>query len=109
MSDYESVIFCTIYIFLLCIIIITCIHIDFDTLTPWAVNQDMENRQRNCINQEDLDQETFETPVINQTHPPYLHLVDFTHLGQRFSNSDLPPSYENCILESQPPSYSIVV
>ena len=82
--------------------------VDFDTLTPWAVNQDMENRQRNCINQEDLDQETFETPVINQTHPPYLHLVDFTHLGQRFSNSDLPPSYENCILESQPPSYSIV-
>ena len=105
MLDYEFVIFCAIYIFLLCIIITTCIYIDFE---HWSAKQDMENIQRNCINQEDLDLEIFETPVVSQPQPPYLHLVDFTHLGQRFSNSDLPPSYENCILESQPPSYSIL-
>ena len=108
MLDYEFVIFCTIYIILLCIIILTCIYKDFDILKCWPENQDMENIQRNCTNQEDMDQETFETPMVSQPHPPYLHFVDFTHLGQRFSNSDLPPSYENCILESEPPSYSVL-
>ena len=53
-----------------------------------------------------MDQESFETPVVGQ--PPYLHMVDFTQFGHGFSNSDLPPSYENCILESQPPSYSVL-
>ena len=64
-----------------------------------AANQGMENVQRNNNNlEDDLDQETFETPA-----------VDFTHRrGQGLSNSDLPPSYENCVLESQPPSYSPV-
>ena len=94
MLDFEFVIFYITYFLMICYLlfmIIICL-----------------GGIRIYTNQEDLDQETFETPVINQTHPPYLHLVDFTHLGQRFSNSDLPPSYENCILESQPPSYSIV-
>ena len=104
MLDYEFLIFCTVYISILCVIIITCIYIDFDTLIRWAANQEMENIQRN--NNNDLDQESFETPVVSQ--PPYLHMVDFTQLGQGFSNSDLPPSYENCILESQPPSYSVL-
>ena len=104
MLDYEFLIFCTVYISILCVIIITCIYIDFDTLIRWAANQEMENIQRN--NNNDLDQESFETPVVSQ--PPYLHMVDFTQLDQGFSNSDLPPSYENCILESQPPSYSVL-
>ena len=104
MLDWEFVIFCTVYIFMLCVIILTCIYIDFDTLIRWAANQGMENVQRNL--EDDLDQESFETPVVSQ--PPYLHMVDFTQLGQGFSNSDLPPSYENCILESQPPSYSVL-
>ena len=105
MLDYEFVILCTIYIILLCIIIITCIYKDVATLKCY--DMDIEN-MRNCTNQEDMDQETFETPMVSQPHPPYLHFVEFTHLGQRFSNSDLPPSYENCILESEPPSYSVL-
>jgi len=107
MLDYEFLIFCTVYISMLCVIIITCIYIDFDTLIRWAANQGMENVQRNNnILEDDLDQESFETPVVGQ--PPYLHMVDFTQFGHGFSNSDLPPSYENCILESQPPSYSVL-
>ena len=107
MLDWEFVIFCTVYISMLCVIIITCIYIDFDTLIRWAANQNTENIERNNDNlEDDLDQETFETLVVSQ--PPYLHMVDFTQLGQGFSNSDLPPSYENCILESQPPSCSVL-
>ena len=101
-------IFSTFYIFLIFIVIIICIYFDFDTLIPWAANQDMENIQRNCNNQVDPDQENFETDTVD-IPPPYLHLVDFANcLGQRFSNSDLPPSFETCVLESQPPSYSAV-
>ena len=88
MYEFELVIFCIICYYVLFIIIIC-----------WGGNY---------TNQEDLDQETFETPMVSQPHPPYLHFVYFTHLGQRFSNSDLPPSYENCILESEPPSYSVL-
>ena len=54
--------------------------------------------QRNC-NNSDLDQETSERIVV------YLPMVDFAHLGQDFSMSDLPPSYDSCVLELQPPSY----
>ena len=86
--DFEFVIFCFIFYYMLHIVIICYATI--------------------CNNQDDLDQETFETPAVD-IPPPYLHLVDFTHCrGQSFSNSDLPPSYENCVLESQPPSYSPV-
>ena len=108
MLDWEFVIFCTVYISMLCVIIIACIYIiDFGALILWAASQGMENVQRNNNNlEDDLDQESYETPVVSQ--PPYLHMVDFTQLGQGFSNSDLPPSYENCILESQPPSYSVL-
>ena len=76
--DCEFVIFCFIFYYMLHIVIICYATI--------------------CNNQDDLDQETFETPVVDITH---------CH-GQSFSNSDLPPSYENCVLESQPPSYSPV-
>ena len=100
MSDI--VFFCTLYIFGLCIVITICIYLDFDTLTHWFTNQDMENMQSNCNNQ-DLDQETLENLLV--IPPPYLHFVDFTHLGQDSSNSDLPPSYDNCSVEHQPPSY----
>ena len=100
MSDI--VFFCILYIFGLCIVITICIYLDFDTLTHWFTNQDMENMQSSCNNQ-DLDQETLENLVV--IPPPYLHFVDFTHLGQDSSNSDLPPSYDNCSVEHQPPSY----
>ena len=103
-------IFATFYIFLVFIVLIICIYFDFDILRPWAANQDMEleNIQRNCANQVDPDQENFETDTVD-IPPPYLHLVDFANcLGQRFSNSDLPPSFETCVFESQPPSYSAV-
>ena len=89
---------------MLCVIIIACIYIiDFGTLILWAASQGMENVQRNNNNlEDDLDQESFETAVVSQPHGC------FTQLGQGFSNSDLPPSYENCILESQPPSYAVL-
>ena len=56
----------------------------------------------NYTNQEDLDQEAFEIPAVDIPQP-HLHLV-----SQSFSNSDLPPSYENCVLEPKPPSYSTI-
>ena len=89
MYEFELVIFCIICYYVLFIIIIC-----------WGGNY---------TNQEDQDQETFEIPAVD-IPPPYLHLVDFSHnlLSQSFSNSDLPPSYENCVLEPQPPSYSTI-
>ena len=99
MSDI--VFFCILYIFGLCIVITICVYLDFETLTHWFTNQDMENLQSSCNNQ-DLDQETLENLVV--IPPPYLHLVDFTHLSQ-----DLPPSYDNCSVEHQPPSYSSII
>ena len=66
MLDYEFLIFCTVYISMLCVIIITCIYIDFDTLIRWAANQGMENVLRNNNNlEDDLDQESFETPMVS--------------------------------------------
>ena len=56
-----------------------------------------ENMQRNYYS--DWALETFENCVVD------LPLVDFAHLGQDFSMSDLPPSYDSCVLEPQPPSY----
>ena len=78
------------------------------TTNSGTTNQDVESIQRNC-NNSDLDQETVEISAVD-IPPPYLHVVDFSHhqLSQRFSNSDLPPSYDNCILEPQPPSYSTI-
>ena len=94
MSDFVFFCICIIaYLFWLCSVIIICIYIDFDTYC--FTNQGLENNQ-------DLNQETF-------SPPPYLHLVDFIHFDLDFRNSDLPPSYENCALEPQPPSYSSIV
>ena len=89
MYEFELTIFCIICYYALFIIIIC-----------WGGNY---------TNQEDLDQETFEIPAV-EIPPTYLHLVDFSHnlLSQSFSNSDLPPSYENCVLEPKPPSYSTI-
>ena len=58
--------------------------------------------ERNC-NNSDLDQETDERIVV------YLPMVDFAHLAQDFSMSDLPPSYDSCVSETQPPSYSSTI
>ena len=87
MLDFEFVIFCITYFLMICYLlfmIIICL-----------------GGIRIYTNQEDLDQEI---------PPPYLNLVDFNHnlLSQSFPNSDLPPSYENCVLEPQPPSYSTI-
>jgi len=84
---------------------ITCIYIDYYTLTHCFTNQDSENTQRShdfMRENQDLNHEPFE-------NLPYLHFVDFTHFNHDFRNSDLPPSYENCVLESQPPTYSSIV
>ena len=54
------------------------------TTDSGTTNQDVESMQRNC-NNSDLDQETFERIVVIM--------------------SDLPPSYDSCVLETQPPSY----
>ena len=62
----------------------------------------MENMYINCNTNSDLGQETFENPVV-------MPLVDFAHLCQDFSMSDLPPSYDSCVLETQPPSYSSTI
>ena len=94
MSELDIMLFCILYLFGLCIIII-CI-----------VNQDWENVQR-CRDNQDRNAETFENIVVSS--PPYLHVVDFNHCYDNdFPNSDLPPSYENCALEPQPPSYSSI-
>ena len=86
--DFEFLIFCIIFYYTLHVVVIC-----YATF---------------CNNQDDIDQETFENPAVD-IPPSYLHLVDFTHRhGQSFTNSDLPPSYENCVLKSQPPSYSPV-
>ena len=99
MSDFVFFCVCIAYLFWLCGVIIICIYIDY---TYCFTNQGLENMQRSCNNQ-DLNQETF-------SPPPYLHLVDFTHcFNHDFPNSDLPPSYENCALEPQPPPYSSIV
>ena len=89
---------------------ITCIYIDFYTLTHCFTNQDSENTQRShgfIRENQDLNHETFETLVVSP--PPYLHFVDFTHFNHDFRNFDLPPSYENCALEPQPPTYSSIL
>ena len=72
------------------------------TTDSGTTNQDVESMQRNC-NNSDLDQETSERIVV------YLPMVDFAHLAQDFSMSDLPPSYDSCVLETQPPSYSSTI
>ena len=64
--------------------------------------KNVESMQRNC-NNSDLDQETDERIVV------YLPMVDFVNLAQDFSMSDLPPSYDSCVLETQPPSYSSTI
>ena len=56
---------------------------------------------------QDLNHETFENLEVSLPH--YLHFVDFTHVDHNFPNFDLPPSYENCALEPQPPTYSSIV
>ena len=71
------------------------------TTDSGTTNQDVESMQRNC-NNSDLDQETFERIVV------YLPMVDFADLAQDFSMSDLPPSYDTCVLEPQPPTYSSI-
>ena len=91
MLDFDYIIFCIMLIFLFCLLIITSIYIDFNTLTRWLTSQDMENRQSSCNNQ-DLDLETCDNSMVSSS-----------------PTSDLPPSYENCVLESQPPSYSSVI
>ena len=58
------------------------------TTDSGTTNQDVESMQRNC-NNSDLDQETFERIVVIM--------------------SDLPPSYDTCVLEPQPPSYSSTI
>ena len=91
MLDFDYIIFCIMLIFLFCLLIITSIYIDFNTLTRWLTSQDMENRQSSCNNQ-DQDLETCDNSMVSSS-----------------PTSDLPPSYENCVLESQPPSYSSVI
>ena len=91
MLDFDYIIFCIMLIFLFCLLIITSIYIDFNTLTRWLTSQDMENRQSSCNNQ-DLDLETCDNSMVSSS-----------------PTSDLPPSYENCVLESQPPTYSSIV
>ena len=87
---------CFFYIIVLFIVIMICITISGTT------DHDVENMQRNC-NNSGLDQETFERIVV------YLPMVDFADLAQDFSMSDLPPSYDSCVLETQPPSYSSTI
>ena len=107
MLDFDYIIFCIVLIFLICILIITSIYIDLNSITHWLTNQDMENRQRSSCNNQDLDPENCDNSIVSSS--PYSYLADFTHLGQNFPNSDLPPLYENCVLESKPPSYSSVI
>ena len=76
---------CYIYIVIIIIIIILLCTSAFCT-----TNQDM---YINCNTNSDLGQETFENPVV-------MPLVDFAHLCQDFSMSDLPPSYDSCALET---------
>ena len=66
-------------------IIIFCIYFDYILAANQAM--ELENILRNCANQVDPDQENFES-----------------------DNVDIPPPKisENCVLESQPPSYSRV-
>ena len=73
---------CFFYIIVLFIVIMICITISGTT------DHDVENMQRNC-NNSGLDQETFERIVVIM--------------------SDLPPSYDSCVLETQPPSYSSTI
>ena len=88
---------CYIYIvFIIIIIILLC------TSAFCTTNQDVENMYINCNTNSDLGQETFENPVV-------MPLVDFAHLCQDFSMSDLPPSYDSCALESKPPSNSSTI
>ena len=79
---------CFFYIIVLFIVIMMCTK--------------LQSVQRNC-NNSDLDQETDERIVV------YLPMVDFADLAQDFSMSDLPPSYDSCVLETQPPSYSSTI
>ena len=72
---------CFFYIIVLFIVIMICITISGTT------DHDVENMQRNC-NNSGLDQETFERIVVIM--------------------SDLPPSYDTCVLEPQPPTYSSI-
>ena len=73
---------CFFYIIVLFIVIMICITISGTT------DHDVENMQRNC-NNSGLDQETFERIVVIM--------------------SDLPPSYDTCVLEPQPPTYSSTI
>ena len=92
MWDLWFICFFYIIVSLFTIVIMIC------TTASGTTNQDVESMQRNC-NNSDLDQETFERIVV------YLPMIDFAHLAQDFSMSDLPPSYDSCVLETQPPSY----
>ena len=58
------------------------------TTDSGTTNQDAESMQSNC-NNSGLDQETFERIVVIM--------------------SDLPPSYDTCVLEPQPPTYSSTI
>ena len=97
-SDFELVIICIICSLKICLF---CYYLLFIIITTcW---------DGNCTNQEDLDQETFEMSA-EDIPPSHLHLAAFNHnlLSQGFTNSDSPPSYENCVLEPKPPSYSTI-